>query len=141
MLKQGFVLCAVLLAASCSAVDDKDELTAEAEGRAAAPSDDERNVKRAVIDSILENQADPRRAIRIVPEKEGDKVVGVRVFGVRAGSPLSVLGIEDGDRIDSINGVEIGNLLEAYSKLRTTGHITVSIIRNGVPMTIDFNII
>ncbi|MEO5726246.1 MAG: hypothetical protein ABI134_02655 [Byssovorax sp.] len=141
MLKQGLVSCAVLLAASCSAVDGKDGLTAGAEGRVAALSDNEINVERAMIDSILENQADPTRAIRIVPEKEGDKVVGVRLFGVRDGSLFGRLGIEDGDRIDSINGFEIGDLLQAYSQLRTTGHITVSITRDDVPMTIDFNIL
>jgi general secretion pathway protein C len=106
-------------------------------------SDNEFNVERAVIDSILENQADLMRSARIVPEKEGDKVVGIRLFGIRADSLLGTLGIENGDRLGSINGFEMGDpqkALEAYSKLRTADHLTVSVNRRGKPMNIDFNI-
>lgn len=106
-------------------------------------SDNEFNVERAVIDNILENQADLMRSARIVPEKEGDKVVGIRLFGIRADSLLGTLGIENGDRLSSINGFEMSDpqkALEAYSKLRTADHLTVSVNRRGKPMNIDFNI-
>jgi general secretion pathway protein C len=106
-------------------------------------SDNEFDVERAVIDNILENQADLMRSARIVPEKEGDKVVGIRLFGIRQDSLLGVLGIENGDRLSSINGFEMSDpqkALEAYSKLRTADHLTVSVNRRGKPMNIDFNI-
>ena len=106
-------------------------------------SDNEFNVERAVIDNILENQADLMRSARIVPEKEGDKVVGIRLFGIRADSLLGTLGIENGDRLGSINGFEMSDpqkALEAYSKLRTADHLTVAVNRRGKPMNIDFNI-
>jgi general secretion pathway protein C len=106
-------------------------------------SDNEFNVERAVIDNILENQADLMRSARIVPEKENDKVVGIRLFGIRADSLLGTLGIENGDRLSSINGFEMSDpqkALEAYSKLRTADHLTVAVNRRGKPMNIDFNI-
>ena len=106
-------------------------------------SDTEFNVERAAIDSILENQGDLMRSARIVPEKEGDKVVGIRLFGIRQDSLLGTLGIENGDRLGSINGFEMSDpqkALEAYSKLRTADHLTVSVNRRGKPMNIDFNI-
>lgn len=106
-------------------------------------SDTEFNVERAAIDAILENQAELMRSARIVPEKEGDKVVGVRLFGIRQDSLLGSLGIENGDRLSSINGFEMSDpqkALEAYSKLRTADHLTVAVNRRGKPMNIDFNI-
>lgn len=106
-------------------------------------SENEFNVERSVIDTILENQAELMRSARIVPEKEGDKMVGIRLFGIRSDSLLGTLGMENGDRLSSINGFEMTDpqkALEAYSKLRTSDHLTVAINRRGKPMNIDFNI-
>jgi general secretion pathway protein C len=106
-------------------------------------SETEFNVERSVVDQILENQAELMRSARIVPEKEGDKVVGIRLFGVRPDSLLGTLGLENGDRLSSINGFEMSDpqkALEAYARLRTADRLSVSINRKGNPMTIDFNI-
>jgi general secretion pathway protein C len=106
-------------------------------------SENEFNVERSVVDTILENQAELMRSARIVPEKEGDKIVGIRLFGIRSDSLLGTLGLENGDRLSSINGFEMSDpqkALEAYSKLRTADHLTVAVNRRGKPMNIDFNI-
>jgi general secretion pathway protein C len=106
-------------------------------------SETEFNVERSVIDSILENQAELMKSARIVPEKEGDKVVGIRLFGVRPDSLLGTLGIENGDRLSAINGFEMSDpqkALEAYAKLKTADHLTVAVNRHGKPVNIDFNI-
>ena len=106
-------------------------------------SDTEFNVERAVVDEILENQATLMRSARIVPEKDGDKVVGIRMFGIRKGTLLDHLGFQNGDRLSSINDFEITDpqkALEAYGRLRTADHLKVSVNRKGKPMAIDFNI-
>jgi len=101
------------------------------------------NVDRSVIDKILENQADLMRQARIVPEQENGKTVGIRLFGIKADTLLGVLGMQNGDRLEKINGFEMASpetALEAYARLRTADHLTVSINRNGQPANIDFNI-
>jgi general secretion pathway protein C len=106
-------------------------------------SETEFNVERSVVDTILENQAELMRSARIVPEKEGDKVVGIRLFGVRADSLLGTLGLENGDRLQTINGFDMSSpekALEAYARLRTADHLTVTVNRRGKNMNIDFNI-
>ncbi|MDC3952929.1 type II secretion system protein GspC [Polyangium jinanense] len=106
-------------------------------------SENQFDVERSVVDQILENQAELMRSARIVPEKEGDKVVGIRLFGVRPESLLGTLGLENGDRLQSINGFEMSDpqkALEAYARLRTADKLQVSVNRRGKPMTIDFNI-
>jgi general secretion pathway protein C len=106
-------------------------------------SANEFNVDRTVIDKILENQTELMRAARIVPEQENGKVVGVRMFGIRSDTLLGVLGMESGDRLEKINGFEMGSpekALEAYARLRTAEKLTVNVNRRGQPMTIDFHI-
>jgi general secretion pathway protein C len=101
------------------------------------------NVDRGVVDKILENQAELMRQARIVPEQENGKVVGIRLYGVRPDTLLGTLGMENGDRLEKINGFDMASpekALEAYARLRTSDHLTVSVNRRGQPMNIDFNI-
>jgi len=107
-------------------------------------SDTEFNVERAVVDHILENQADFMKSARIVPEKGADgKTVGIRLFGVRPETLLGTLGLKNGDRLETINGFNMGSpeeALNAYARLRTSNKLSIKVTRRGQPMSIDFNI-
>jgi general secretion pathway protein C len=106
-------------------------------------SDTEFKVDRGVVDKILENQAELMRQARIVPEQENGKVVGIRLFGVRPDTLLGTLGMENGDRLEKINGFDMTSpesALEAYARLRTADHLTVSLNRRGQPTNVDYNI-
>jgi general secretion pathway protein C len=101
------------------------------------------NVDRQVVDKILENQAELMRSARIVPEQENGKVVGIRLFGIRPETLLGTLGLENGDRLQTINGFDMASpekALEAYARLRTADHLTVQVNRRGQNTNIDFNI-
>jgi general secretion pathway protein C len=101
------------------------------------------NVDRGVVDKILENQADLMRQARIVPEQENGKMVGIRLFGVRPETLLGVLGMENGDRLQTINGFDMTSpekALEAYARLRTADHLTVQVNRRGANTNLDYNI-
>jgi general secretion pathway protein C len=125
-----------------------------APGGAGAVSDDIKNgiqkkgpneydIDRGVVDKILENQAELMRQARIVPEQENGKVVGIRLFGVRPETLLGTLGMENGDRLEKINGFDMASpekALEAYARLRTADHLTVSINRRGQEQNLDYNI-
>ncbi len=106
-------------------------------------SANEFNIDRGVVDKILENQAELMKQARIVPEQENGKVVGIRLFGVRPDTLLGVLGMENGDRLQSINGFDMTSpekALEAYARLRTADHMTVAINRKGANQNLDYNI-
>ncbi|MBX3207227.1 MAG: general secretion pathway protein GspC [Labilithrix sp.] len=106
-------------------------------------SPNEYNIDRGVVDKILENQADLMRQARIVPEQENGRVVGIRLFGVRQETLLGVLGMENGDRLQTINGFDMSSpekALEAYARLRTADKLTISLNRRGQNMNIDYNI-
>ncbi len=106
-------------------------------------SSTEFNVDRGVVDKILENQADLMRQARIVPEQENGKTVGIRMFGIRPETLLGTLGMENGDRLQTINGFDMASpekALEAYARLRTADHLTVQVNRKGANMNLDDNI-
>ncbi len=103
----------------------------------------EYDIDRAVVDKIMENQADLMRSARIVPEQENGKTVGIRMFGVKEGTLLGVLGMENGDRLQQINGFDMSSpekALEAYARLRTADHLTVQVNRRGANQNIDYSI-
>jgi len=82
--------------------------------------------------------------VRFVPTRQDGRLVGLRVFGIRPGSLLSSLGLQNGDRLESINGLEIASpqkALEAYARLSTATRLSVRIVRLGRPVQIDLNII
>jgi general secretion pathway protein C len=122
----------------------KGELADEIADKIEKLSDTEFNVDRAVVDNILENQAQLMRTARIVPEKGADgKTVGIRLFGVRPNTLLGTLGLQNGDRLETINGFEMASpekALEAYARLRTANKLAIKITRRGQPVTLDFNI-
>jgi general secretion pathway protein C len=106
-------------------------------------SDTEFNVDRGVVDKILANQAELMRSARIVPEQQNGKVVGIRLFGIRPNTLLGTLGLQSGDRLESINGFDMTSpekALQAYARLQTASSLDVKINRRGNPMDIEYNI-
>ena len=101
------------------------------------------NIDRSVVDKILENQSELMRQARIVPEQENGKVVGIRMFGIRPETLLGTLGMENGDRLQTINGFDMASpekALEAYARLRTADKLVVQVNRKGQNMNLDYNI-
>ncbi len=106
-------------------------------------SDTEFNIDRSVVDQILENQAELMKSARIVPEQKDGKVVGVRMFGIRPDTLLGTLGLQNGDRLETLNGFNMASpekALEAYARLRTASALNVKVNRRGAPVSIDFHI-
>lgn len=100
-------------------------------------------IDRGVVDRILENQSELMRQARIIPEQENGRTVGIRMVGIKPESLLGVLGMQNGDRLQTINGFDMASpekALEAYARLRTADKLTVQVNRNGKNMNIDYNI-
>lgn len=103
-------------------------------------SETEFQVDRSVVDKVLENQAELMRSARIIPETKDGQVVGVRLFGIRPDTLLGSLGIQNGDRLETINGFSMSSpekALEAYTRLRAADGLNLQVNRRGQPTTID----
>jgi general secretion pathway protein C len=101
-------------------------------------------IDRGSVDRLLEAQTELMKA-RLVQEKEGDRVVGMRIFGIKPGSALDMLAIQNGDRLESINGAEMTSpekMLELYARLKTgtVDRFTIHVVRQGKPTNIDYTI-
>ncbi len=106
-------------------------------------SDTNFNIDRSLVDRVLENQAELMRTARVIPHEENGRTVGVKLYGIRRNSLLGRLGVQNGDMLRTINGYDMSSpdsALEAYARLRTADHLTLSIVRRGQPTTIDYNI-
>lgn len=100
-------------------------------------------VQRGTVDSLLGNMAVLSRAARIVPEVRDGKAAGFRLFSVKADGPFGKIGLQNGDVIYAINGLEMTSpdkALEIYTKLKSANHLAVALERNGQKITKDYNI-
>jgi general secretion pathway protein C len=89
----------------------------------------------------------PRSALsrlRVTPEYANGAVVGVRLFGIGPDSLLAQIGFESGDRLETVNGVDVTTperALTAYAKLRTESHFSVAITRRGARVVLEYHIV
>jgi general secretion pathway protein C len=131
------------VAAANSSRSSAPQVPASITDKIAKISETQFKIDRSVIDSILENQAQLMRTARIVPEQKDGKTVGIRLFGIRSDTLLGTLGMQNGDRLEQINGFDMASpekALEAYARLRTATSLTVQLTRRGKPLTIDYQI-
>jgi general secretion pathway protein C len=119
--------------------DNSGGLLAEVKSKIQKVSDTEFNIDRSVVDRILENQAELMKSVRIVPESKDGKVLGIRLFGIKPDSLLGTLGLQNGDRLQSINGFNMGSpekALEAYARLRTASQLDITVHRRDADVSI-----
>jgi general secretion pathway protein C len=100
-------------------------------------------VQRGTIDSLLGNMGALAKGARIVPETRDGKSAGFRLFSIRPDGPFAKIGLQNGDVVSAINGLEMTSpdkALEVYTKLKTANHLSVALERNGQKITKDYNI-
>jgi len=101
------------------------------------------DIQRATLESVLGNMSLLSRSARIVPEIRDGKAAGFRLYSVRPDGPFALIGMQNGDVISSINGLEITSpekALEVYAKLKSASHLSLGLERNGQKVTKDYSI-
>jgi len=114
------------------------ELASKVERLSAA----EFSVEREMVDRVLMNPAEWMKMARVVPDFDNGKPV-IRLYGIRPDSVLGVLGIENGDRLHTLNGLDLTNpqeSLEAYTRLRSEHHLILRLERRGRIVDLDYEI-
>ena len=94
---------------------------------------------------LREANAEPYRAsCRIVPVLRDSRPHGFKVYAFRPNSLYARLGLQNGDLVERINGVDLttpDRTLEIYARLREARRIRVDLERRGVPMHMVYEII
>jgi hypothetical protein len=96
---------------------------------------------RSLVDRALQNRAPLIGDVGAVVHEENGRVVGPRIYGIRESSLLAELGLRNGDLLRAINGFDLTSTdgaLDAYAKLRTASHLTLSLVRAGQPLTLHY---
>lgn len=130
-------------AAARRATKDKGVTNDDLEKHITKVSDTKYTIARQLITDVLANQAQLMRSARVVPHEKDGQTDGVKLYGIRRKSLFGALGLQNGDLLRTINGLNMGSpdsALEAYTKLRSAEFITVAVTRRGRPVNIEYEI-
>ena len=131
-------------AAAAAAADTGEGITNEAmEAGITRQSDRNFTVQRSFLEEVMRNQEEIMRTARVIPHEENGRVVGVKMYGIRRNSVLGRLGIQNGDMVRTMNGFDLTSpdtALEAYTRLSGADSLSLSVVRRGQPLTIDYSV-
>ena len=97
-------------------------------------------VKRADLNKATGNLGALASQARIVPSAKDN---GFKIFSIAKDSLYSKIGIQNGDVLKSINGIELSSpdkALEAYSRLQNSSKLSLDIVRKGQNETLEYTI-
>lgn len=108
------------------------------------PSGDEvTTITREALDVMLSNEALMFRQARVVPHMSDGRVRGMQVFGIRRASIPAALGLQNGDVLRSLNGVDLStpeSALEAVARIRTATELRLRVERDGQERALVYRI-
>lgn len=92
---------------------------------------------------LVELVANPRaaRGLRARPVMRDGEIEGFRLYGLNGSSPAAAAGLENGDTLLAVNGLQPrtpDEMLSVYSKLQTESKIELSLERRGSPVTLRY---
>jgi general secretion pathway protein C len=100
-------------------------------------------VERQLVEKLLSNTTMLATAARFVPSIKDGKPNGFKLYAIRPNSIFGLIGLQNGDTIRGINGLDMTSpdkALEVYTKLRNASHLSVQVERRGENLTLDYSI-
>jgi general secretion pathway protein C len=100
-------------------------------------------VDRSFVEQILTDPTAIMKSTRMALDQKDGKPLGMRLLGVTPDSVLGMLGLEDGDRLEGINGYDVTRpevALEAYARLREASHLDVRLNRRGKEVSLSIDV-
>jgi general secretion pathway protein C len=121
----------------------RDRLTQELERGIKKVGERRYEVKRSTLESVMGNLALLSRSARIVPDVRNGKPHGLRLVALRPNGPLAKIGLQKGDVIMSINGLDMTspeNAHTLYGKLKSANQVALGLERGGKKVSQDYTI-
>jgi general secretion pathway protein C len=101
------------------------------------------SIDQSEIDYALSNLDKLSREARVVPNFSDGQTNGWKVFSIRRNSALRKMGLKNNDVLTAVNGMDLSDTekaLEVYSRLQSDKSFSLEILRNGEPMTLEYNV-
>lgn len=98
---------------------------------------------RREIDSAVDNLPQLLTKARIIPNFADGKPDGFRIFAISDDSLYSKIGLQNGDILHRVNGIEVKdpqNFLKVFQQLKDETSITVDLARNNQKETFSYEI-
>ena len=105
--------------------------------------DDKFVIDRRELEKTVANLNEVFTQARAVPYFQDGKTVGFRVFAIKPGSVFEKIGLQNGDIINRVNGVEINDPTKAislFTELQNEGHIALDLQRNNATKSFSYEI-
>lgn len=106
--------------------------------------DDRWEVDAKEVEQLRSNMNAMMTQVRVVPNfGEGGQPDGFKVFAIRPGSLFARIGLQNGDVIRRINGIEIQapeQAMEAYQRLREETSIQIDVMRQNQSKSLSYTI-
>jgi general secretion pathway protein C len=100
-------------------------------------------VSRATVDRSMQNMGELLMQARATPNMRNGKIEGFQLSEIQPNSLFGDLGLQNGDIITGVNGQEINDparAMQLLELLRNQPSISLSVIRNGQPTELNFDI-
>jgi general secretion pathway protein C len=100
-------------------------------------------IERSLVDQMLSNTTSLATAARFVPSIKDGRPNGFKLYAIRPSSIFGRIGLQNGDTIKAINGMDMTSpdqALGVYTKVRNASHLTVAVERRGETVTLDYTI-
>lgn len=100
-------------------------------------------IDRRELEQTVANINEVFTQARAVPFFQDGKTVGFRVFAIKPGSVFEKIGLQNGDVINRVNGVELTDPTKAislFTELQNEGHIAVDLQRNKQAKNFSYEI-
>ncbi|MGK4008247.1 type II secretion system protein GspC [Sorangium sp. So ce1036] len=105
-------------------------------------SDTEIDIDRSAAEKIFANPELVTHTSAAIPEMRDDQVVGLKMH-IKPGSVLESFGLQTGDLVRSVNGIDLTNpqnAMMAYSRMQSDSSVSVVVERGGRPMRLKVNL-
>jgi hypothetical protein len=93
-------------------------------------------VGRRELEALVRDTPTLTRLARVVPATQDGAVIGIKLFAIRPGTPLALLGFQNGDMVRSLAGIEIDSLAalsRASEVVLEQERWTIAAVREGEP--------
>ena len=100
-------------------------------------------VDRREIENAVDNLPQLLTKARIIPNFSEGKPDGFRIFAIAEDSLYSKIGLQNGDILHQVNGIEVKdpqNFLKVFEQLKDESAITVDLVRNNQKETLSYEI-
>ncbi|MBI4040426.1 MAG: hypothetical protein HY390_01020 [Deltaproteobacteria bacterium] len=100
-------------------------------------------IDRSALEGTLANPNEILTQARAVPNIVGGKIQGFKIFSIKPGSLYEKLGIQNGDTVERVNGVDMDSpskALEFYGAITQAKEISLDVERAGKKMTFNYEI-